>query len=107
MARTESLMGSGKLYPDGKPGQNGVEVKYQLQATAPDEGGQAEWQGFLRLAVGKPLPGSRSAEPNSKTQYLLVLEDNESRAGRVRIERAVGQVGGFNNYAIRGNGPVS
>jgi len=92
----------GKLYPDGKPGQNGVEIKYQLQVTSDDDGKSGEWQGFLRLAVGKLLPGTKSATPQPRVQYLLVLDDNEGRAGRIRIEQTIGQVGGFNNYAIRG-----
>lgn len=102
MAHTESLMGSGKLYPDGKFGSNGVEIKYQLQVTSSEDNRADEWQGFLRLAVGKPLPGTKSAAPPPRAQYLLVLDDNEGRTGRIRIEQTIGQVGDFNNYAIRG-----
>ncbi len=100
MARTESLMGTGKLYSDVKVNQNGVEVKYQLQTTSTESGG--EWQGFIRMPSSQVLPGTKSAQPNAKARYLLSLDDNESRRGQIQIERLIAQVGGFYNYAVRG-----
>ena len=104
MARTESLMGSGKLFDAAKPGQNGGPVRYQLQVTSPDEGvaGNEEWFGYIRLIVGAKLHGSKNNDPNPKVRYELLLEDNENRKGIVRIMQVVGKVGEFINYQIAG-----
>ncbi len=104
MARTESLMGSGKLFDANKPGRDGVAVKYQVQVNGPDEAsaGSDQWQGYIRISVGSKLPGSKSAEPNPKVRYLLLLEDNDNRQGRVQINQKVGKVGDFYNFGIVG-----
>ncbi len=103
MARTESLMGNGRLYLDGKASASSAEVKYQLQVTT-EQGAASIWEGFMRLPVGKMLPGTNSASPPANDSYILVLEDNEGRTGHIQIERAFGQAGGFHNYSIRGEG---
>ncbi len=101
--RTESLMGSGKLFSEVKVSQNGVEVKYQLQVTS-SETGASQWQGFIRMPVGQVLPGTNNANPNPKMRFILILDDNGSRRGLIQIERLVAQVGGFYNYAVIGQG---
>jgi hypothetical protein len=102
MARTESLMGRGKLFAADKPGLSGVDVQYQLQSTEPDAGGQNDWTGFVRLPTGNNLPGSNSPNPTRNARYTLLLEDNDARRGTIEIERAYGEVKGFHNFAIRG-----
>lgn len=103
MAKTESLMGSGKLYPNGADvakGRGGVEVKYQLQVTSAQNGEAEEWQGFIRMPSTEVLPGTNSPNPKRGTNFLLVLADNDDRTGRIQIDQLIAQVGGFYNYSV-------
>ena len=50
------------------------------------------------------LPGAISANPKRGQFFLLVLEDNDERQGRIQIDQLIAQVGGFYNYSVRGIG---
>jgi|GEM_PF-2286133 len=100
MSQTESLMGNGVIYQEG--GQSGVNIKYQLQVDTSDRTGMSEWQGYVRFADGKTLPGG--VKPTNKTSFLLILTDNDSRVGRVKVDQTIGQVGDFMTYSVSGSG---